>query len=135
MANKLKADFAAKIDTRLSEIVKPHVQTCEVMTDFLRPWADVEIAKANGKRSVKLLSGTVGYRQNPARLEVTNEATAVAWLKEHHGENLIRVKEEVKKTETKKFIEAVGELPDGVELKAGEVRFYAEPLPEQIERK
>lgn len=132
MAAKLKADYCARIDTRLAQITKPHTATRERMIELVRPWADVEVAKANGKKSVKLLSGTVGYRQAPASLVVTDEEAAVMWLK-NHAAGCIRTKEEINKSFTKKFIEENGEVPDGVELRAGDIRFYVDPLPPLLE--
>jgi phage host-nuclease inhibitor protein Gam len=133
MAAKLKAGYCARIDARLDQITRPHLATKERMVELVRPWADVEVAKANGRKSVKLLSGTVGYRQSPASLVVTDEGAAILWLKNNDEESCIRIKEEVSKKAVKELIEERGELPDGCELKQGEIRFYAEPLPPLLE--
>lgn len=124
----------ARIDARLAEITKGDRATVARLGDMIRPWASVEVAKNGKRKSVQLLNGTVGFRQSPASLVVTDEAAAVAWLEEHGGD-FIRVKKEVKKGELKKAIEANGELPDGVELHAGEVRFYVEAARPEIENK
>jgi phage host-nuclease inhibitor protein Gam len=134
-AEKIKADKCAQIDERLAEILKPHYQTLETMTDFLRPWGTVEVAKANGKKSVKLLSGVVGFRKSPDSLEVEDEEKATAWLKAHGHADCVRMKETVKKDETKKFIKDKGEVPDACELKKGREEFYAEPIVPALESK
>lgn len=135
MAAHLKAEYCEQIDERLAEITSPHLKTLENMTSLLRPWSEVEIAKQGKARSYKLLSGTVGFRQAPDSLEVKDEAAALLWIKQHDIQGCIRVKEEVKKTETKKFIESTGEVPDGCALRPGEIRFYADPLPPLLEKK
>ena len=124
-----------RIDERVASILKPHLATIDAMTTFIRPWADVEIAKSNGKKSVKLISGTVGFRQAPASLVVNDEAAAIGWLQGHGKDELVRVKYEVNKTAVKKLIESSGEVPDGCEMKQGEIRFYAEPLVPALESK
>jgi len=117
-----------RIMQRLEQITKVHRDTVDTMDALLRPWANVEIAKASGRKSVKLLAGTLGFRSSVPSLLVTDEVAAVKWLKKHKLKAMVRVKEEVKKAEVKKLIEEKGEIPDGVELKPGETRFYAEPL-------
>jgi len=122
-----------RINARLEVILKKHLGTIETMEILLRPWADVEIAKAGKAKSMKLLNGTVGYRTAPNHLKVNDEVAAVAWLKDHAA-GCVRVKEEVKKTETEKFIEENGEMPAGVELIPGKITFYAKPLPLLLEK-
>ena len=122
-----------RINARLEEILKKHLGTIETMEILLRPWADVEIAKAGKAKSIKLLNGTIGYRSGQSSLVVNDEVAAVAWLKDHAA-GCVRVNEEVKKTETKNFIEENGEIPDGVEMKAGNITFYAKPLPPLLEK-
>lgn len=129
------AALKARIDERLELVTKGQRNTIAAMEAFLRPWADVEVAKANGKRSVKLLSGTVGYRQSPASLDVQDEIAAVAWLKANGHTDMVRVKEEVQKAPVKKLIETAGELPDGVMLRPGAQHFYAEPVVPALESK
>lgn len=135
MATKLKSEYAYKIDKRLEEILAPHLRTLEDMTALVRPWSEVEIAKAHGKKSVKLLSGEVSFRTQPKSLEVTDEAKAVAWLEANGHADCVRVKKEVKKDETKKLIEEKGELPESCTLKGGGEVFYAKPLHELLESK
>lgn len=115
---------------------KPHQRTIETMTELLRPWANLEVARNGKKKSVKLIGGEVGFRAGPARLEVTDEAAAVEWLKAGHPE-CIRVTFAIDKRETMQLIEKGGEVPPGVEVVAGEVRFHvkAEPIAVETEKK
>ena len=129
----MAASLKARIDARLEEITKRHRDTCEHMTTLIRPWAELEIAKQGKVKSMKLLSGTVGFRQAPSSLVVTNETDAVMWLENETLTDCVRVKKEVVKSAVKKVIEEKGIIPDGCELKAGEVRFYVEPLPPLLE--
>ena len=120
-----------RIKERLGDITKQDRDTVENMKAMLHPWAEVEIAKQGKTKHVKLLGGEVGFRQSPARLEVIDTDAALSSL----PESCIRIKKEVDKTATKKLIETTGELPDGVELVPGEVRFYVEAKGLQIEEK
>jgi phage host-nuclease inhibitor protein Gam len=133
MAKQLIEEETYRINMRLAEIIKPHLRTLEDMTTFLRPWSEVEIAKAHGKKSVKLLSGTVGFRKEPKSLEVEDEEKAVVWLEANGHADCVRVRKTVKKDETKKLIEDKGELPDSCKLMGGGEVFYAKPLHELLE--
>jgi phage host-nuclease inhibitor protein Gam len=117
----------ARIDAKLAAITAQSRKTIEDMTLLLRPFAETELATQGGKkRSVDLLCGRLGFRQSPARLEVDDEAAALAWLEANASDIMIRTKKEVKKADVKKAIEAGGAVPDGVRLVPGEVNFYVE---------
>ncbi|MBZ5672296.1 MAG: host-nuclease inhibitor Gam family protein [Acidobacteriia bacterium] len=132
VATKLISEIALRLDA----ITKADKQTVEYLTSLLEPYGAVEIAKQGKRKSLKLLGGEIGFRQSPESLVVTDEAAAVAWLKAIPGaRDCIRVKEEVRKTETKQFIHDSGEVPDGCELRQGETRFYVKAGPEAIEGK
>jgi phage host-nuclease inhibitor protein Gam len=133
MAVQLIEEETYRINMRLAEICAPHLRTLEDMTAFVRPWAEVEIAKAHGKKSVKLLSGRVGFRTEAKSLEVEDEEKATAWLEANGHADCVRVKKTVKKDETKKLIEDKGELPDACKMAGGGQVFYAKPLHEQLE--
>jgi phage host-nuclease inhibitor protein Gam len=133
MATRLKSEYAAQIDERLAEILAPHLRTLEDMTSFLKPWSNVEVAKLHDdKKSVKLLSGTVGFRTEPKSLEVEDEEKATAWLEANGHADCVRVKKEVKKNETKQLIEEKGELPNSCKLTGGGEIFYAKPFHKKL---
>ncbi len=124
----------ARIDARLEEITKADRATVARLGDMIRPWASVEVAQNGKRKSIQLLNGTVGFRQSPASLVVTDEAAAVAWL-EANGGAFVRVKKSVDKLGLKKAIEEGGPLPDGVELPPAEVNFYVEARRAEIAHK
>jgi phage host-nuclease inhibitor protein Gam len=90
----------------------------------LEQWARRELEAANGRRkSVNLPSGTVGFRSEPPRLEVTDEGALLRWCKASlpcavaTAERVLRgaVMEQVRNT---------GEQPDGAEVAGGGERFF-----------
>ncbi len=125
----------ARIDARLAQINAQPERTLESMTELLRPYAETEVAKGGKAKSVKLLCGTLGFRTAPASVVVTDETAALAWLEANGHAECIRTKREVSKSEVKALITAKGEVPEGIELKAGDTRFYVETEPLEIEKK
>jgi phage host-nuclease inhibitor protein Gam len=127
-SERIAEQLIARIRARVADITRSDRESRERLVQMLHPWGAVEIAiaKAGKARSVKLIGGTIGFRQSPARLEVTDEAAAIAAL----PAECVRVKKEVDKTAVKELIEKSGEVPPGVALVPGEVTFYvkAEPL-------
>lgn len=115
--------YKAKIDAWLAGANETDGATVERLTDMLKPWAEVEIAKAGKAKHVKLLGGEVGYRQSPGHLEVRDEAAAMAWAEAHCPE-AVKVEKRLVKTPLKEAIMKRGEVPDGVEMAAGEISWY-----------
>jgi hypothetical protein len=113
-------EIQMKIEARLAEANKRDEDTVRKMTELLRPWAELEIAKQHGAKHLKLVAGDVGYRQNPDRLDVVNEKDAIAAL----PPECIRTKVEVDKVAVKKLIKTTGEVPDGCMLVDGDVQWY-----------
>ncbi len=115
--------YKAKVDAWLAQANKDDIATVDAITGMLKPWAEVEIAKAGKTKHVKLLGGEIGYRQSPSHLEVTDEAAAIAWAEAHCPE-AVKVEKRLVKTPLKDAIQKRGEMPDGAELVAGEVHWY-----------
>ncbi len=132
---ELAKDMKARIDARLALITGHHQKTIEAMSYLLRPWAEVEIARSGKARSFKLISGVVGFRQSPERLEVEDADSVISWLESNHREDCIRLKKEVDKTQVKDLIKETGQLPDGCSLKQGDITFFAKPEPPMLEKK
>lgn len=126
---ELLADSMKKsIDERLKTLTAPHVRTITNMTILLEPWANLEIAKQGGKKkSYSLISGRVGFRQNPQSIEIIDEAKAVADVEQKKIPN--GIKKTVSKTAVKEYIKQTGVTPEGVEVKTGEVNFYVDAKP------
>jgi phage host-nuclease inhibitor protein Gam len=135
MLSELAAKAKARIDARLEQITKGDRASVANLGEMIRPWAEVEVAKNEKRKSIQLLGGVVGFRQSPGRVEVTDEAAAISWLLAKNESECIRIKQEINKIAVKKRIEQTGELPAGITFAAGEVRFYIEAARPEIESK
>jgi phage host-nuclease inhibitor protein Gam len=118
-------EFHAKIEAWLAAAVKEYENTVGYMKLLTEPFAKEEL-KDSKVRSIVLPSARIGFRKSNS-LEVSDEVAAVKWLKEHGKDDCVRIKEEVKKDETKAFIKATGEIPDGCTPHSGDT-FYIEPV-------
>jgi phage host-nuclease inhibitor protein Gam len=101
---------------------KRDMDTVTIMAEFLRPWVAEQI-KDGKKRSINLPDGVAGYRKQPDKVDITDEAAALAWAREHCPE-AVKVVESVLKTPLKAWIEDNGELPPGVDMSTGDEKFY-----------
>jgi hypothetical protein len=88
------------------------------LTDFTR-----EQIEGKKERSVKLLFGSLGFRKRPDTLEVTDEAAAVVWAREHVPD-AVKVTTSLLKTPVKEYVQGTGEVPPGCEYHKGEDEFY-----------
>jgi hypothetical protein len=90
----------------------------------LEKWAQKQLAKSKGRRkSLLLLSGTVGFRTIAAKLVVENDTAVLAWAKKHCRTAVV-VTERVSKAAIDEHFEANGDLPDGARLEPAHERFY-----------
>lgn len=89
----------------------------ELMPDDVEVFQDVY-----GKKSRDLPFGTVGFRQQPDKIEVYNEEQALAWAKLHKLPT--KIKETVSKTELKKAIKHTADPPVGFQLVPGSSEFF-----------
>jgi phage host-nuclease inhibitor protein Gam len=122
-----------KIKARVETLAQTHKHTIESMTTLLEPWVSLEIAKQGKKRSYNMIGGTAGYRSNPNSIEVTDEAAAIQWLETHWAAGCIVTKKVVVKKAVHDLIKANGEIPDGIEVKPGETKFYVNTDVDLIE--
>jgi len=77
------------------------------------------------KKSIKLLTGTVGFRTRPPRLEVVDENVALEWAKQHAPDVVeIITTERILRVPLKEHFEKAGEVPPGCALSAEEERFF-----------
>lgn len=89
----------------------------------LEAWARRQIAcHHDGRRSVSLPAGSIGFRAEPTRLSVADDKRLLAWCRTHLP-LAIRVIETVPKTPLMEHIKLTGEVPDGAELQGGGERF------------
>lgn len=118
---------------RVKEQAEREVRRTERERDFLlmrfgrelEAWARKELAKHKGRqrKSLLLLSGTVGFRRTRAKLLVEDAARALAWAKKH-CRGAIVVTERLSKTALTEHVTATGELPDGAQLEGAKEKFY-----------
>jgi len=88
--------------------------------EALQGWAQQNLPP--GKKSLKLLTGTLAFRTSPERLEVVDEATAIKWAFDNCQAAYKMVEALDKKALTAHF-KASGELPPGCELKPATENF------------
>jgi hypothetical protein len=88
----------------------------------LEAWAKGQIAKGRSK-SVKLPAGTVGFRIEPPRLDITNEQRLIGWYRTTLP-GAIRIETRVLKSVVKDHLEQTGECPDGVSIAGRGQKFY-----------
>lgn len=90
----------------------------------LERWAKNQLDQHQGRRkSVLLLSGTVGFRKLAESLVVENEGRLLIWARKH-CKKAIAVIERVSRTTLKQHLAATGELPDGVRIQPAQEKFY-----------
>jgi hypothetical protein len=90
----------------------------------LECWTECELQKHKGRRkSVLLLSGTVGFRQVGAKLVVDDQSAVIKWAKRFCRSAVVTV-ERLSRTELKNHLTATGEIPAGALLEAASQKFY-----------
>jgi len=88
----------------------------------LEDWARAEIAKGR-RKSVKLPAGTLGFRTDPPKLNVIDEAKLVAWCRAALP-TALRIETHVLKQHVKDHLTITGEVPHGATISGGGQRFY-----------
>ncbi len=88
----------------------------------LEDWARAEIAKSR-RKSIKLPAGMVGFRTEPPKLDVTDEAKLVAWCRTALP-TALRIETHILKQHVKDHVVITGECPDGTVISGGGQRFY-----------
>jgi len=88
-------------------------------------YARGKIAEQGGRRkSVTLPAGVIGFRKDPPKIVVDDEAAVIAWAREHHPD-LIRVVEHLSKSGLNDHVKQTGELPDvGAHIEGEREDFY-----------
>jgi hypothetical protein len=90
----------------------------------LEDWARQQIEQQHDRRrSVSLPAGNVGFRAEPTRLSVIDEAKLLTWAK-HHLPSAIRTIETFTKNTLTEHLKSTGDVADGAELVGGAERFY-----------
>jgi phage host-nuclease inhibitor protein Gam len=90
----------------------------------LERWTREQLEHHKGRRkSVLLLSGTVGLRTLHPRLVVDDAPAVLAWARRHCRKAVVVV-EKLSKTVLNEHVQATGELPKGTHLQPVQDRFY-----------
>jgi hypothetical protein len=90
----------------------------------LERWTKAELQKHKGRRkSVLLLSGTVGFRATGAKLVVDNQSAVLQWAKRCCRSAVVTV-QRLSRSELTRYFAATGELPEGAHLQPAGEKFY-----------
>jgi hypothetical protein len=90
----------------------------------LEAWLQQKLQEENGRRkSVAPPAGLVGYRTEPSRLQVIDEAKLLDWCRRVLPD-AVKVSETVLRSAVADHVRTTGECPDGAELAGGGQRFY-----------
>jgi hypothetical protein len=90
----------------------------------LEEWVRQQIAhQHDGRRSVNLPAGSVGFRTEPNRLAITDEQRLLVWCRTNLP-SAIRVIESIPKTPLMDHIKLTGECPDGAEIQGSGEKFH-----------
>jgi phage host-nuclease inhibitor protein Gam len=90
----------------------------------LEAWARQQIAQQHDRRkSVCLPAGTVGFRTEPPRLDISDESALLAWCKINMPTAVSTV-QSVMKTPVIEHLKITGECPSGAEIAGGGEKFY-----------
>jgi tetrahydromethanopterin S-methyltransferase subunit G len=124
--NEQQVDEIGRILARARELREAHESRLEYLKAKCEPLLQEFTRKEiDGKkeRSIKLLSGTVGFRKGVGSLDFTDEPAAVAWA-EANLPDAIKVTVTLQKKPVKDLVEGTGEVPPGCEYTPGEDKFY-----------
>lgn len=143
------ANFAV-VDVKSANWVMRRIMEARAYAEAVQEWADAETARAkreeqffllhfgNGlqavleeeiekqkgrRKSVKLPAGTMGYRAEPQRVRVDDEAAAIEWARQHCPD-AVRVTERISRTAINEHHAASGEVPNGCAMQPAGERFY-----------
>jgi hypothetical protein len=90
----------------------------------LERWTREQLRQTKGRRkSVLLLSGTVGFRATCQRLVVEDPSAALRWAKQFCRSAVVTI-ERLSKTQLKAHLTATGELPAGAYLQSPRQVFF-----------
>ena len=90
----------------------------------LEAWARRQIeSQHDGRKSVALPAGMIGFRIEQARLDITDESALLAWCSIHLP-HAVRTVQSVMKTTVNEHVKTTGECPSGAEIAGGGEKFY-----------
>ena len=123
---ELARSYKSRIDTWLSDANAADIDSIEYLSSLLKPWVEAEVAKQRRSRSVLLPTATAQLRRLQDRIEIKDNAAALAYCKENLP-GLVITREDLSKTELKKAVFEGNAIP-GVEAELGRDELYIRPV-------
>ena len=115
-----KQQYIDKINAWFDDATSSHRSTIEYMTEQVKPWAERQIPMDAKKKSIKLPSGSYGFRNSQAKVLIDDEEKAMSACKELHPE---AIKESLSVSALKDIMKK-GELVDGCSVSPVVRNFY-----------
>jgi hypothetical protein len=126
----LAKDFKARIDHWLESANRQDADSVSYLSLLLEPYVKDEVSKLHNSRTLSLPTGTASLRKLPDRLDITDNAEALAYCEVEHPEAVI-IKKELDKSILKDLILKQAEPIPGVEAEIGPDRLYVKPLKQR----
>jgi phage host-nuclease inhibitor protein Gam len=123
----LAKDYKARIDQWLALANQQDENSITSLSFLLEPYVKDEVTKLYKSRTLSLPTGTASLRKLPDRLEIVDNAAALAYCESEHPEAVI-IKKELDKSILKDLILKQAEPVPGVEAELGLDRLYVKPL-------
>jgi phage host-nuclease inhibitor protein Gam len=123
----LADDYKARINVWLDSANRQDNETIACLSFFLEPYVKAEVARLHKSRTLSLPTGAASLRKLPDRLEITDNAAALAYCETEHPEAVI-IKKELDKSILKDLILRQAEPVPGVEAELGPDKLYVKPL-------
>jgi hypothetical protein len=124
---ELAREFKSRIDTWLESANRQDNDSISYLSILLEPYVKDEVSKLYKSRTLSLPTGLASLRKLPDRLEITDNAEALAYCEAEHPEAVI-IKKELDKSVLKDLILKQAEPVPGVEAELGPDKLYVKPL-------
>ncbi len=136
-------------EQELRRVVREETWLLQRFGDELEAWTKAELERRGGRKGfVHLPGGMVGFRHQPARLQIVDEQAAIAWCRAHfplalkvmveandeRGSALLRwyeehapgchMRQQVLRDPLSDRLMETGELPDGINMRPAADQFY-----------
>ena len=116
----------ARITAWVERATKPLIEDAQYFEGLLTAYHAQQFAEDPHRKSIPLPGATLKSRALPDKVEVVDEATALEAAKAAGYHSLIRVREEIAKTELVKHLRETGEVLPGVTVTPQPRRFSVE---------
>jgi phage host-nuclease inhibitor protein Gam len=120
-------EYKARLDAWLDTASHQDSNTISYLSFLLEPYVKDEVSKLHKSKTLSLPTGTASLRKLPDRLEITDNAAAIAYCESEHPEAVI-IKKELNKSTLKDLILKQAEPVPGVEAELGSEKLYIKPL-------